>query len=257
MLGKAASEIGRDQVVLSTKMAVAGSMPGEPVQFMKPEEVGPALDESLQRLQTDYIDVMLMAVADVPEAFATVVDDIIPEFLRLKEQGKIRFLGSSEQTRSDGAHIWLRHVLPTDQVDVAMVGHNMLNQSAARTVLPLCRERGIGAINVFTVRNLFWNVPRLTEVLTDLTNRGVITQDTMADESPLSWLLEEGECDCLVEAAYRYAAHTEGISLVMCGTIVKSQLEDDIAYIEKGPLPAAALERLRETFGHIDEVMGN
>ena len=257
ILGTAAKDIGRDRVLLSTKMALAGSMPGEPTQFMRPEEVGPALDGSLQRLQTDYIDVMLMAVADVPEAFGTVTDDIMPELLRLKDQGKIRFVGSSEQTRSDGAHVWLRYVLPFDHVDVAMVGHNMLNQSAARTVFPLCREEDIGALNIFTVRNLFCNLPRLKEVLADLKARGVISQDAVSDESPLSWLLEEGECASLVEAAYRYAAYTEGISAVMCGAIFQDQLEDDIAYIEKGPLPAAALQRLRDIFGHIDEPMGN
>ena len=37
--------------------------------------------------------------------------------------------------------------------------------------------------------------------------------------SRLGWLVESGEAESLVEAAYRYAAYTEGVSTVMTGTI--------------------------------------
>jgi len=257
ILGRAVSEIGRDNVVVSTKIALAGSMPGKPAKVMKPSDVGAAVDESLRRLQMDYVDVMLMAAADSPETFDTVITDLIPELVKLKEQGKIRFIGSSEQTRSDGAHIWLQRVLPTDQIDVAMVGHNMMNQSAQRTVFPLCREKNIGVLNIFTVRNLFWNMPRLKEVIADLKERGVIERDAVCDEAPLGWLVEYGECESLVEAAYRHAAYTSGVTTVMCGTIDRGELEQDTAFVRKGPLAEEKLHRLHETFGHIEEAIGN
>ncbi len=257
ILGHAAGEIGRGKVVVSTKIALAGSMPGKPAKVMKPSDVGPAVDESLQRLHMDYVDVMLMAVADLPETFDTVVNDLIPELVKLKEQGKIRFIGSSEQTRSDGAHIWLQRVLPTDQIDVAMVGHNMMNQSAKRNVFPFCVEKNIGVLNIFTVRNLFWNMPRLKEVIADLKERGAIERDAVCDEAPLGWLVQDGECESLVEAAYRYAAYTSGVTTVMCGTIDRRELEQDIAFVRKGPLSEEKLRRLHETFGHIEEAIGN
>ena len=257
ILGQAAGAIGRDRIIISTKMALAGGIPGESSNVMRPEEVAPALDKSLQRLRTDHVDVLLMAVADLPEHFDTVVDDLIPELIKLKEQGKIRFLGSSEQTRSDGAHAWLTHVLPTDQIDVAMVGHNMINQSAQRSVFPLCGERNLGVLNVFTVRNLFWNMSRLKQVITDLKVRGVIERDAVCDEDPLGWLVQDGRWESLVEAAYRYAAFTEGVTTVMCGTIDRGQLEQDMAFLEKGPLPDEQRQRLHQTFGHIAEPIGN
>ena len=147
ILGRAAGDIGRERIVISTKMALAGGMPGEPLTLLRPEQVAATLEESLRRLQTDYVDVLLMAVADEPQHFDTVIDSLLPELVKLKEQGKIRFIGSSEQTRSDGAHHWLQRVLPTDQIDVAMVGHNMINQSARRTVFPLCTAKNIGVLN--------------------------------------------------------------------------------------------------------------
>ena len=257
ILGSALGELPRDELVISTKIALASSMPGEPPQVMRPTEVGPAVEESLRRLQTDYVDVMLLAVADLPEHFDTVIDVLIPELARLKEQGKIRFIGSSESTRSDGAHIWLRRVLPTELVDVVMVGHNMINQSAQRTVFPICIEKEIGVLNVFTVRNLFWNPKRLREVIADLKQRGLLADDTIGDENPLDWLLEDGECGSLVEAAYRYAAHTDGVTTVMCGTIDVQELEEDVEMIQKGPLSADKIGRLKLTFGHIAEPIGN
>ncbi len=257
ILGEAVAEIGRDRVLVSTKIPLAGSMPGQPSVVMKPSEVEPALDESLRRLGTEYVDVLLMAVADNPAHFDTVISDLLPELAKLKERGKIRFVGSSEQTRSDGAHTWLQRVLPTGQIDVAMVGHNMLNQSARRTVFPLCMEGGIGVFNIFTVRNLFWNLPRLKEVLADLKERGVIRRDAVSDETPLEWLLEEAQCSSLVEAAYRYAAYTPGVTTVMCGTIDTGELKENPQSIGKGPLAQEALQRLDRSFGHIQEPLGN
>ena len=257
ILGQATRETGRDRVLISTKMALAGSMPGQPLELMRPEQVATTLEESLQRLQTDYVDILLMAVADAPEHFDAVIDDLVPELVKLEEQGKIRAVGSSEQTRSDGAHTWLQRVLPTEQVDVAMVGHNMINQSAQRTVFPLCVQQNIGVLNIFTVRNLFRDMARVREVVGDLRARGVVDSDAVPDDAPLDWLVEDGECESLVEAAYRYAAHTDGVTTVMCGTTDRSQLAQDIAFVDKGPLSESKLHRLQGAFSRVAEPIGN
>jgi len=193
----------------------------------------------------------------LPEHYDTVIEDLIPELAKLRERGKIRFIGSSELTRSDGAHVWLQRVLPTDLVDVAMVGHNMINQSAQRFVFPICREKNIGVINVYTVRNVFWNMPQLKAVIADLKQGGLIADDAVSADDPLGWLLEESDCESLVDAAYRYAAYADGVTSVMCGTIDQDELEEDVGFIAKGPLRADILERLRRTFGHIAEPIGN
>ena len=257
ILGRALQALPRKDLLVSTKIPLAGSMGGEPPKLMKTADVGPAVDESLQRLQLDHVDIMLIAVADQPEYYDAVVEDLIPELHRQKELGKIRFIGSSEQTRSDGAHTWLQRVLSTDVVDVVMVGHNMINQSARHSIFPTCIADNIGVVNIFTVRNLFWNPTRLKEVLDDLVQRQLLAPDETGDHPALSWLLEEADCETLVEAAYRYAAYTEPVSTVMCGTIKIEELEENIPSIEKGPLPTAAIERLHRTFGHISEAIGN
>ena len=257
ILGRALVQLPRDEVVVSTKIPLVTSIPGEAAKVMSAGEVIGAVDESLKRLRMDYVDAMLMAVADLPEHFDTVIEDLIPELAKLRELGKIRSIGSSEMTRSDGAHVWLQRVLPTGLVDVAMAGHNMINQSAQRFVFPMCREKNIGVMNVFTVRNLFGNMPHLREVIADLKQRGLIVDDAESTADPLGWLLEESDCESRVEAAYRYAAYTDGVTSAMCGTIDQVELEENVAFIAKGPLQADKVERLRRTFGHISEPIGN
>jgi aryl-alcohol dehydrogenase-like predicted oxidoreductase len=255
LLGQALKELPRDQVVVSTKIPLAGGH-SDVVRVMKPHEIAPAVEASLLRLGLETVDVLLMAVAG-PQYYDPVMDDHLPVLQKLKQQGKIRFLGSSEQTRSDGAHQWLQRILPTGVIEVAMMGHNMLNQSAQRTVLPLCREQDIGVLNVFTVRNLFWNPSRLREVIAALKARGLLAADAVSDDDPLGWLLTDGDAESLVEAAYRYAVYTEGVTTVMCGTIEVGELEENVRTITKGPLSADKVARLKAEFGHLAEAIGN
>ena len=255
ILGAALRELPREDVVVSTKVPLAGGH-SDTVRVMTPKEVVSSMEGSLRRLQMSTIDIMLMAVAGAQYS-EPVVAELIPVLQKLKDQGKIRFIGSSEQSRSDGAHTWLQTILSTDLVDVAMVAHNLINQSAQRTVFPVCRNHNVGVANVFTVRNLFGNPARLTEVVQDLKRRGVLAADSMPDDNPLGWILESGYVASLVEAAYRYAAYTKPVTTVLCGVIDPEKLAENAAGIEKGPLPAEVVERLRQTFGHIEEPIGN
>ena len=138
ILGSVLREFPRDEIVVSTKITLAGGHTDDEV-VMKPEEVRRSVDSSLNRLGLDCIDIMLMAVADA-KYFDPVMTDHLPVLEQCRREGKIRFIGSSEQTRSDGSHEWLKKILPTGVVDVAMVGHNMINQSAEKTIFPLCIE---------------------------------------------------------------------------------------------------------------------
>ena len=184
LIGEALQELPRDQVVVSTKLPLAVAPPGIPVVPARPEALAPAVESSLKRLRTDYVDVLLAAVADLPEHFGTVVEDLFPVLDRLRRQGKVRFLGSSEQTRSDGAHLWLRHLLPADLADVVMVGHNLINQSAQRSLFPACRRQDVGVLNIFTVRRVFRSAERVRQVIDELRRDGLLDAPLPADDPP-------------------------------------------------------------------------
>lgn len=251
ILGRALKALPRDSFTVSTKAAFADEN-----HVLTQAEVRQTVEASLERLQLDYLDLMLIGGTTVGYA-GVVVREHLPVLERLKQEGLIRFIGSSEVTRSDGSHEWLKILLPHDSVDVVMTGHNMINQSARRSIFPLCKEQNLGVINIFTVRNLFWNATRLEEVIDDLKERGVIGRDALPASRPLDWILEESDAESLVEAAYRYAAYTDPVSTVMCGTIDIPELEEDVRFVEKGPLPEVVSARLDRLFGHISEAIGN
>jgi L-galactose dehydrogenase len=256
ILGRALQTLARDRVVVSTKIPLAGGMPGQPMKIMSAAEIEPAVERSLKRLQVTYLDLLLVGIAG-PEHHERFVAEQLPVLVRLKESGKVRFLGSSEQSRSDGSHEWLKRVLPDGALDVAMVAHNMINQSAQHSVLPVCRALNLGVINVFTVRKVFSDRRRLQQVVQDLKSRGIIDSDAVPNEGPLDWLVDGKNVASISEAAYRYAAYTEGITSVMNGASDIPRLEQNVRSVLQGPLPPESIQRLRAIFGKVAEPIGN
>jgi L-galactose dehydrogenase len=251
LLGKALKDIPRDKLVLSTKIPLA-----TPDHIMNENDIISLVQKSLKRMQTDYIDVLWIA-GTVVEHFDTVVQDHIPILNKLKEQGLIRFIGSSEWSRFDGAHAWLNLLVEEGVIDAVMVAHNMINQSAQRYVLPGVIKKQMGAVNIFTVRNLFWNQSYLEQVIADLKRRKVVLADALPENKPLDFLIKSGEVDTIPEAAYRYALHTPGITAVMCGSKTKKELLENINTYEKGPLSSGLRSRIDTLFGQVEEVVGN
>ena len=256
ILGRALEALPRERVIVSTKIALAGSMPGQPIEIMKPEAIEQDVDTSLRRLGMDHIDLLLIAVAG-PEHFDIVMNEHFPALFHLREKGKVRYFGSSEQSRSDGSHEWIQRLLPSNAIDVVMVAYNMINQSASRSVHPYCMQNDIGVINIFTVRNVFRNPDRLKEVIADLRERGLVQPDGVSGNCPLEWILVEGQASSMVEAAYRFAAYSKGVSTVMVGTLSIERLEENVRSIEKGPLAPETVRKLRTTFAKVAEPVGN
>ena len=134
ILGKAIAGVPRDRLVISTKKTLP------PADHAHPEEeVVKGLEQSLKLIGTDYIDVYHLHGVD-PKDYSFAKDRLMPAMRRLKEQGKIRFIGVTENFNPDPSHTMLQESLPEDLWDVVMVGFSLLNPSARMTVLPLTQE---------------------------------------------------------------------------------------------------------------------
>lgn len=89
ILGKWLKQRGnRDQLVIATKL---GGEMGERKKGLKPSYIKQAVESSLQRLQTDYID-LYQSHYDDPE---TSVEETIAAFNELIQEGKVRYIGAS------------------------------------------------------------------------------------------------------------------------------------------------------------------
>ena len=252
ILGRALTGVPRDRYTLSTKFPVV-SETGEAIAAARAVQY---IEDSLSNMKVNELDMLLLAGDLKREHYPRVVEELLPTLERLLQEGKIRHLGSSEHSALDGSHEWLNRALEDNLIEVAMVAYNMMNQSAEQTVFPLCREKDVGTMGIFTVRNVFSIARRLEEVVAELKDKGLLAEEALPDEDVLGWLLDD-EDPSLVAAAYRFSAGNDAISTIMCGTIDIDHLDANITALEKGPLTPDKQARLRELFGHLKDPIGN
>ena len=255
ILGRAFKGISRDRFYVATRVVLSQFDEEKGPILMTQEHITDSIETSLRRLGIDAIDVALIAATETAD-FDYMINEQFPVLERLCQQGKIRFLGSSETALSDGAHAWLRAALPTGKLDVIMIAYSMLNQSARHTVFPYCGEHDVGVMNIFSVRNIFKDPSRLKETIEAL-QRQELLDESIDPNAPYDFLLEDPEIDTLVEAAYRFVVYTEGVTTAVCSAVTLDKIEQNIHSIARGPLPEMHVKRIRQLFGHISEPVGN
>jgi aryl-alcohol dehydrogenase-like predicted oxidoreductase len=125
-------------VFLATKF---GNVRGPNGEFLgvrgDPEYVRSACEASLRRLNVETIDLYYQHRVDtnVP------IEDTVGEMARLKEEGKIRFLGLSEAAPQTIRKAHQVHVITAVQTELSL-----WSRDAEAEVLPTVRELGIGYV---------------------------------------------------------------------------------------------------------------
>ena len=241
----------RDQVVISTK-----SSAGRGGDMLTADDVVQSLEKSLKRLQTDYVDVFNLHGVSL-EQYAYCVDEILPALIKQQDLGKIRFLGITEAFGRDPAHRMLQVALTEDLFDVVMVGFNMLNPSARKSVFPLTIKHNVATQIMFAVRRALSQPDILGEVVEKLISNGDLEAAVVERKDPLGFVAQHPDVTSVVQAAYRFCRHEPGATVVLTGTGNEAHLRQNIEAILAGPLPLEIARRLETVFGHIDSVSGN
>ena len=256
-LGRALRGVPRDDYVLATKYSYLDWGLGEPEQgpLIDPKTIQSKLEGSLKRLGVDYVD-LYQAHGVRPNRYDELVEQHVPELLRLKEQGKARFLGVTESGAWDKTHRMISKVIYDRHFDTVMITYNMISQNAERLTFPQCELTDVGVIVMMAVRRAMSRPERLEEVMRDLKVRGLLRRDALDDIGPLDWLVH-GDVDSIPAAAYRYAITPTAVSTVLTGTASLEHLESNIRAVEQGALPLDDRRRLQELFGHLDEGLGD
>src|SRR3954447_15786559 len=128
----------RDEVFLATKF---GNVRGPNGEFLgvrgDVEYVRAACEASLRRLNVEVIDLYYQHRVDpnVP------IEDTVGEMARLKEEGKVRFLGLSE-----AAPETIRRGHATHPIAAVQTELSLWSRDAEAEVLPTVRELGIGYV---------------------------------------------------------------------------------------------------------------
>lgn len=130
---------GRDNVVIATKGAHV--ITGDKITLdNSPAFLRQSVEDSLKRLQTDYIDLYYIHFPDEN----TPKDEAVGELKKLKDEGKIRAIGVSNFSIDQ-----LKVANKDGHVDVLQSHYNLLHRDAEQDLLPYTQEHGISFVPYF------------------------------------------------------------------------------------------------------------
>jgi L-galactose dehydrogenase len=151
LLGIALRGVPRDQYILGTKL---GRYAPNHFDFSA-RRVAESVDVSLERLKVDHFDIILCHDIEFVE-MSQVVNETLPALGKLRDQGKVRFIGISGYPM----HIF-RYVLERTGLDVILsYNHYTLQNTMLADLAPYLKEKGVGIMNAapFSAR-LLTNAP--------------------------------------------------------------------------------------------------
>ena len=221
-----------------------------------------SIEGSLARLRLDRVDIFHLhnPITETGGGSAMsvrqVLDDVVPAFERLRQQGKTRFLGIT----AVGDTAALHQVIDAGAFDSAQVVYNMLNPSAAEELpanypaqdygrlFDRTKAAGVGVVGIRVLAGGALSGSAERHPIASPAPEPIgsaMSYDADVDRARrLIPLVTEGFATSLTEAATRFALSHPAMGTILVGMATPKQFEDALAAVEKGPLPRAALDRL-------------
>ena len=266
ILAKAFEGIPREKLVISTKFGYdfyhndPGDRAGqqELPQNWATEYIPFALEQSLKRLQTDYVDFYQL---HNPRIGTLRKDEIFAELEQLKQAGKIRAYGATlgpaiNERQIEEGEFLVRH----RQVNAVQVIYNLMEQMIGRPLFPLAKEYD----TTFLVR-----VPHASGLL-----EGRVTPQTTydkndhryhrvsTDERKKKWqeeglqkveklnFLTDGKGRTLGQVALQFILAQPSISSVLPNIYEEEQLKEFVATLSAPALAEEELRQIEDLYTH-------
>ncbi len=146
ILGEALKEMNREEVCIITKCGIVWDRKGslfnkvgdtQLYKNLSRESILLEVEESLNRLETDYIDVYMTHWQSVEPCF-TPISETMGVLNELKAQGKIRAIGAANMTVEH-----MNEYLKWGSLDIVQGKYSILDRAVEEELLPVCRERQI------------------------------------------------------------------------------------------------------------------
>lgn len=226
-----------------------------------------SVEGSLKRLMRDRVDLIQLhnsvALERQPERGWVSLDDVKAAgraFQKLQQQGKVRCWGINGL----GETAALQQAVASGDADTIQCCFNLLNPTAgvrapkgfpfqdyeqlidraAKMHMGVFAIRVLagGALSGSTVRH-----PNAAQTVEPIATHTAFAEDvTLAKR--FNFLVEEGYVSSLVEAAVRFVIGKAEVSTTLVGISNMEQLEQAVAFADRGPLPTAALDRLSQVW---------
>jgi aryl-alcohol dehydrogenase-like predicted oxidoreductase len=242
----------RDEYILATKCwAQTGPRPWDRGNSRK--NIVRALDASLRRLQTDYIDLYQLHFFDA----RTPIDETLRALDDVVRAGKVRYIGCSNFLAYQLARaVGRSEVLGVARFDCVQPRYNLLFREIERELLPLCEEEGIGVIPYNPMAGGLLSGKHQREAPPPEGTRftlGTAAQNYQSRywhdrefDSVEALRAVAGEADMtMAQMAVAWVLGNPAITAPIIGASKPAQLDDSLAAVER-PLPADIKQRLDE-----------
>ena len=225
----------RDRVVLATKcFAPMGDDPNQ--RGASRQHILSAVDESLRRLQTDYIDLYQLHGPDRH----TPIEETMQALDDLRRWGKIRYAGASNYRAWQlGLALAASDKAGLTRFDCDQPRYNILWRDIEADLLPLCRDQGVGIIAYNPLAGGF-----LTGKYADTEDLQQNTRFTLGNAGPryrkrywddahfaqVASLQQHFRGRSITHAAIAWVLAQEGVTSAIVGASRAEQIEDSLDY---------------------------
>ncbi len=223
VVGKALKPF-RDEVIISTKVGNIWNEEGSGWEWNPTKEyILTGVNESLRRLQTEYIDLYMLHGGTVDDP----IDEIIEAFERLKHQGKIRAYGISSIRPNT-----IREYVQRSNMDCVMMQYSLLDRRPEEESLDLLAENDISVITRGTLEK---------GMLIDKPARDYLGYSTEEVEQVQQATNDTGNP---ISAAVQFVLDHPAVASAVLGIRTKNQLQQITDAIHS-PVSAKELENLK------------
>ena len=219
----------RDRVVIATKVGNRWNPDGDWRWDPSSAWIKEAVQHSLKRLQTDYIDLYQLHGGTLDDP----LDETVQAFEDLKRAGLIRAYGISS-IRPQVIRAWLERADPAS----VMMQYSLLDRRPEEEALGLLHDASVGVIA---------RGPVAKGLLADKTAAGYLQrsrEEVAAVQRGLETFARPGRSNA--QLALRYTLAAEGVASAVPGASSLKQLEENVAAAAAPPPTPAELASLRQ-----------
>jgi 1-deoxyxylulose-5-phosphate synthase len=234
----------RERVVVASKVA-ARMGPGADEAGLSRAAIRRAAEDSLRRLQTDYLDLYYLHWPD----YAVPLDESLEAMAELVREGKVRHLGASNYASWQLCRmLWLGERKSLPPIGVTQPMYNLLARGIEQELLPMCREFGVATVvynplagGLLTGKQNF--AAPLPGTRFDLVKAYVDRYWHEANFHAVQELtaIARAANRSLVSLALNWVLHHTPVDCVVLGASKPAHLEENLRATAEGPLPAEAV----------------
>ena len=246
----------REKIIIATKFGYdfyqhERSGHKELPQDFSPSFVRFAVDQSLRRLETDYIDLYQL---HNPRIEAIEQDELFAVLEDLKNEGKIRYygvaLGPDIGWEKEGMVAMQKRRVPSLQII-----YSILEQDPARKFFPVAKELGIGLLS---------RVPHASGLLDGTYRPGMVFSPTdhrshrkqewletsLGKVAKLDFIYGQDSGRTISQAAMQFVLAQPTIASVLPNIVNEEQLREFVEAVDKPPLTNDEVARIADLYDH-------